>query len=58
MKPLKPGVMMPAVQEGNGDGFHMVRLKCNLYSGGADQDRAESAAYQLNKAKDLRKYLP
>ncbi len=50
--------MMPAVQEGNGDGFHMVRLKCNLYSGGADQDRAESAAYQLNKAKDLRKYLP
>lgn len=32
----------------------MLRLRYNLYNGGADQDRAESAAYQLNKAKDLR----
>lgn len=32
----------------------MLRLKYNLYNGGSDSDRTESAAYQLNKAKDLR----
>lgn len=32
----------------------MLRLKYNLYNGGSDSDRSESAAYQLNKAKDLR----
>ncbi|MEZ9243285.1 TolC family outer membrane protein [Vibrio lentus] len=41
--------------EGSSDEFSaMVRLRYNLYNGGSDQDRAESAAYQLNKAKDLR----
>ncbi|WP_429745513.1 TolC family outer membrane protein [Vibrio clamense] len=32
----------------------MLRLRYNLYNGGSDSDRSESAAYQLNKAKDLR----
>lgn len=32
----------------------MLRLKYNLYNGGSDSDRSESAAYQLNKAKGLR----
>ncbi|WP_394251119.1 TolC family outer membrane protein [Vibrio profundi] len=41
--------------EGSSDEFSaMLRLRYNLYNGGADSDRAESAAYQLNKAKDLR----
>ncbi|WP_456293965.1 TolC family outer membrane protein [Vibrio artabrorum] len=41
--------------KGSSDEFSaMVRLRYNLYNGGADQDRAESAAYQLNKSKDLR----
>ncbi|MEZ9706772.1 TolC family protein, partial [Vibrio breoganii] len=41
--------------EGSSDEFSaMVRLRYNLYNGGSDQDRTESAAYQLNKAKDLR----
>lgn len=41
--------------EGSSDEFSaMLRLRYNLYNGGADQDKAESAAYQLNKAKDLR----
>jgi adhesin transport system outer membrane protein len=32
----------------------MLRMRYNLYNGGADSDRTESAAYQLNKAKDFR----
>ncbi|OLQ91885.1 agglutination protein [Vibrio ponticus] len=32
----------------------MLRLRYNLYNGGSDQDLSERAAYQLNKAKDLR----
>nr|WP_285892355.1 TolC family outer membrane protein [Vibrio intestinalis] len=41
--------------EGNSDEFTaMVRLRYNLFNGGADADRTESAAYQLNKAKDFR----
>ncbi|WP_039948963.1 TolC family outer membrane protein [Vibrio ichthyoenteri] len=32
----------------------MLRLRYNLFNGGSDADRTESAAYQLNKAKDLR----
>ncbi|MBA5762937.1 TolC family outer membrane protein [Vibrio sp. 404] len=41
--------------EGGSDEFAaMLRLKYNLFNGGSDQDRAESAAYQLNKAKDFR----
>ncbi len=32
----------------------MLRMKYNLYNGGSDSDLSESAAYQLNKAKDLR----
>ncbi|MBW3696978.1 agglutination protein [Vibrio sp. T187] len=41
--------------EGSSDELSaMLRLRYNLYNGGADSDRAESAAYQLNKAKDLR----
>lgn len=32
----------------------MLRLRYNLFNGGSDQDLAERAAYQLNKAKDLR----
>ncbi|MDA0147495.1 TolC family outer membrane protein [Vibrio sp. LaRot3] len=41
--------------EGSSDEFTaMVRLRYNLFNGGADADRTESAAYQLNKAKDFR----
>lgn len=32
----------------------MLRLNYNLYNGGSDSDRSESAAYQLNRSKDLR----
>lgn len=32
----------------------MVRMRYNLYNGGSDSDRTESAAFQLNKAKDFR----
>ncbi|MFN3015254.1 TolC family outer membrane protein [Vibrio coralliilyticus] len=32
----------------------MLRLSYNLYNGGSDSDLSERAAYQLNKAKDLR----
>ena len=32
----------------------MLRLNFNLYNGGSDSDRSESAAYQLNRSKDLR----
>ena len=32
----------------------MLRLKYNLYNGGADNARSDSAVYQLNKSKDLR----
>lgn len=32
----------------------MLRMRYNLYNGGADSDRTEAAAYQLNKSKDLR----
>lgn len=32
----------------------MLRMKYNLFNGGSDSDRTDSAAYQLNKAKDLR----
>lgn len=32
----------------------MLRLRYNLYNGGSDSDRSESAAYQLNRSKDLR----
>ncbi|WP_394248612.1 TolC family outer membrane protein [Vibrio profundi] len=32
----------------------MLRMRYNLYNGGSDNARSESAAYQLNKAKDLR----
>lgn len=40
---------------GESDEFSaMLRLRYNLFSGGSDADRTESAAYQLNKAKDLR----
>ncbi|GAK83191.1 type I secretion system [Vibrio ponticus] len=41
--------------EGSSDEFRaMLRLRYNLFNGGSDQDLAESAAYQLNKAKDFR----
>ena len=41
--------------EGSSDEFAaMLRLRYNLFDGGSDQDQAESAAYQLNKAKDFR----
>ncbi len=41
--------------EGSSDEFAaMLRLRYNLFNGGSDQDQAESAAYQLNKAKDFR----
>ena len=33
----------------------MLRMRYNLYNGGSDADRTESAAYQLNKAKELGK---
>lgn len=32
----------------------MLRLRYNLFNGGSDSDLSERAAYQLNKAKDLR----
>ncbi|HGY9617105.1 TolC family outer membrane protein [Vibrio harveyi] len=32
----------------------MLRMRYNLYNGGSDSANAESFAYQLNKAKDLR----
>lgn len=32
----------------------MLRMRYNLFNGGSDADRTESAAYQLNKAKDFR----
>ena len=32
----------------------MLRMRYNLYNGGSDSDLADRAAYQLNKAKDLR----
>ncbi|MEZ8826465.1 TolC family outer membrane protein [Vibrio amylolyticus] len=32
----------------------MLRLRYNLFNGGSDSDLSDSAAYQLNKAKDLR----
>ncbi|EGA67613.1 TolC family outer membrane protein [Vibrio brasiliensis] len=41
--------------EGGSDEFSaMLRMRYNLYNGGSDADRSESAAYQLNKAKDFR----
>ncbi|MEZ8100909.1 TolC family outer membrane protein [Vibrio bivalvicida] len=41
--------------EGGSDEFSaMLRMRYNLYNGGSDSDRTESAAYQLNKAKDFR----
>lgn len=41
--------------EGSSDEFSaMLRMRYNLYNGGSDSDRTESAAYQLNKAKDFR----
>ncbi|OLQ88448.1 agglutination protein [Vibrio panuliri] len=41
--------------EGSSDEFSaMVRLRYNLFNGGSDEDLVESAAYQLNKAKDFR----
>ncbi|MGF1842131.1 TolC family outer membrane protein [Vibrio clamense] len=41
--------------EGSSDEFSaMLRMKYNLYNGGSDSARTDSAAYQLNKAKDLR----
>lgn len=41
--------------EGSSDEFSaMLRMRYNLYNGGSDSDRSESAAYQLNKAKDFR----
>ncbi|WP_260258314.1 TolC family outer membrane protein [Vibrio intestinalis] len=42
-------------EEGSSDEtIAMLRMRYNLYNGGSDQDLAERAAYQLNKAKDLR----
>ncbi|QIL86418.1 TolC family outer membrane protein [Vibrio sp. HDW18] len=32
----------------------MLRLRYNLYNGGSDRDRSKSAAYQMNRSKDLR----
>ncbi|WP_241033815.1 TolC family outer membrane protein [Vibrio maerlii] len=32
----------------------MLRMRYNLFNGGSDSDNSEAAAYQLNKAKDLR----
>ncbi|MGL4380480.1 MAG: TolC family outer membrane protein [Vibrio sp.] len=32
----------------------MLRLRYNLYNGGSDSDRSKSAAYQMNRSKDLR----
>ncbi|EGU34137.1 TolC family outer membrane protein [Vibrio scophthalmi] len=32
----------------------MLRMRYNLYNGGSDSDLSERAAFQLNKAKDLR----
>jgi len=32
----------------------MIRMRYNLYNGGSDEANSERAAYQLNKAKDLR----
>ena len=32
----------------------MLRLNYNLFNGGSDKDLSERAAYQLNRAKDLR----
>nr|WP_217702097.1 TolC family outer membrane protein [Vibrio ostreicida] len=32
----------------------MLRMRYNLYNGGSDSDNIDSAAYQLNKAKDFR----
>lgn len=44
-----------AGNEGSSDELTaMVRLRYNLFNGGSDNDQSESAAYQLNKAKDLR----
>ncbi|HFQ5044142.1 TPA: TolC family outer membrane protein [Vibrio vulnificus] len=41
--------------EGNSDELTaMLRIRYNLYNGGTDSANSESAAYQLNKAKDLR----
>lgn len=41
--------------EGSSDELSaMLRLRYNLYNGGSDSDRTESAAYQLNRSKDLR----
>lgn len=41
--------------EGSAEEFSaMLRMRYNLYNGGSDADRTESAAYQLNKAKDFR----
>lgn len=40
---------------GSSDEFSaMLRMRYNLYNGGSDADRTESAAYQLNKSKDFR----
>ncbi len=41
--------------EGRGDETTaMLRMRYNLFNGGSDAANAESFAYQLNKAKDLR----
>ncbi|WP_295894927.1 TolC family outer membrane protein [uncultured Vibrio sp.] len=44
-----------AGDEGNSEEtLAMLRLRYNLFNGGSDSDLSDSAAYQLNKAKDLR----
>ncbi|WP_159652415.1 TolC family outer membrane protein [Vibrio atypicus] len=41
--------------EGRGEEtLAMLRMRYNIYNGGSDSDLSERAAYQLNKAKDLR----
>ncbi|WP_155759872.1 TolC family outer membrane protein [Vibrio coralliilyticus] len=42
------------IRGGSNESSAMLRMRYNLYNGGADSDRTESAAYQLNKAKDFR----
>ncbi|MGY3569685.1 TolC family outer membrane protein [Vibrio sp. SCSIO 43135] len=42
------------IEGGSDETTAMLRMRYNLYNGGSDSDRAESFAYQLNKAKDLR----
>nr|WP_275667301.1 TolC family outer membrane protein [Vibrio sp. Isolate24] len=42
------------IQGSSNESSAMLRMRYNLYNGGSDSDRTESAAYQLNKAKDFR----